>query len=150
MRSISVSSPGEKARGQELPDNVNKAIDDVGDIIIWQPDKSLPYVIHSEDSQFFDGMVIIEPAVLYCGTFPHRQFNFEFWTNRNHGFVGQLLQHDANEAYFKLAEDQFEGPAILRIAVMTDDEFKLEQAKHSNLAIKSKEELVRLYIDDLD
>lgn len=28
MRSISVSSPGEKARGQELPDNVNKAIDD--------------------------------------------------------------------------------------------------------------------------
>ena len=28
MRSISVSSPGEKPRGQELPDNVNKAIDD--------------------------------------------------------------------------------------------------------------------------
>ncbi|MBK5897787.1 vWA domain-containing protein [Catonella massiliensis] len=28
MRSISVSSPGEKVRGQELPDNVNKAIDD--------------------------------------------------------------------------------------------------------------------------
>ena len=28
MRSISESSPGEKARGQELPDNVNKVIDD--------------------------------------------------------------------------------------------------------------------------
>ena len=28
MRSISVSSPGEKARGQELPDNVDKVVDD--------------------------------------------------------------------------------------------------------------------------
>lgn len=28
MRSISVSSPGEKARGQVLPDNVDKAVDD--------------------------------------------------------------------------------------------------------------------------
>lgn len=28
MRSISVSSPGEKARGQELPENVSKVIDD--------------------------------------------------------------------------------------------------------------------------
>ena len=28
MRSISVSSPGEKARGESLPDNVDKVIDD--------------------------------------------------------------------------------------------------------------------------
>ena len=28
MRSISVSSPGEKAKGQMLPDNVDKAVDD--------------------------------------------------------------------------------------------------------------------------
>jgi uncharacterized protein YegL len=28
MRSISVSSPGEKAKGERLPENVDKAVDD--------------------------------------------------------------------------------------------------------------------------
>ena len=127
---------------------------------VWKPDHSLPYQIHCQGHPL-DGMVIIWPKIIEMS--PEKQhiqkMLFCFTTNREHALGGRIIEglfrkHRINETevLFEEAEDEYGGPAKLRISLMTEEEFEALGEKYVSKGksfADSREELVQIYIEDL-
>jgi len=127
---------------------------------VWKPDQSLPYQIHCQGHPL-DGMAIIWPEIIEMR--PEKQhlhkMVFCFTTNRDHGLGGRIIEglfrkHRINdtEVLFEEAEDEYGGPAKLRISLMTEEEFETLREKYISAGkrfVDNMEELVQIYIEDL-
>lgn len=127
---------------------------------VWKPDHSLPYQIHCQGHPL-DGLVIIWPEIIEMR--PEKkhlqEMLFCFTTNRDHALGGRIIEglfrkHRINdtEVLFEEAEDEYGGPAKLRISLMTEEEFETLREKYISAGkrfVDNMEELVQIYIEDL-
>ena len=116
--------------------------------ILWQPDHSLPYVIHSAGHPL-DGEVVIWPEILRG---PDGMQTLFYITNREHVFGGSLQNDSESDGVVRVSpsvqfmqEDGYGSPAELLISVMSDAEFEKYRDSY-----KSKEDLMNSFIGGLD
>lgn len=110
--------------------------------VLWQPDRLLPYVIHGEA---FDDYVIISPEVVHV---PDSDLDcLMFLTNREHLFRGRLIEKKRSEILFERQSDN--ETELLRVAVMTQEEFEARKEYYAKHHVFSREEIVKVYETEL-
>lgn len=133
--------------------------------ILWQPDQSLPYMIHCAGHPL-DGIVLIWPEVLrFVNKQGEERDYFFYMTNREHIFGGLMKrkksaffhhlpeENRTSQAITFTQEDGYGSHADLVIAPLTEEEFDIIRQLYKRLYhmdLNTREDLVKNYIDCIE